>query len=171
MSDLGMRILSLLVIAALLTGCSTTSAQHQLDFAAVELSGESSTTSKPQPTEPAASEEPNYAVDRSAEIDIEDQSGSGSLVQIEEIRVGRSNTFLVIYDSDGIVLASTLVSPQSQPVNVELERTLAKSSRLEAVLYLDDGDGQFEIGEDSPLIDDEGELVHEDFDYTLTKNG
>jgi hypothetical protein len=166
-----MRILPLLLIVAMLTGCSTSSAQHQLDFASVELSGESSTASKPEPSVSEAPEEPNYAVDRSAEIEIEDQSGSGSLVQIEEIRVGRSNTFLVIYDSEGLVLASTLVSPQSQPVNVELERPLNKSSRLEAVLYLDDGDGQFEIGDDSPLIDDEGELVHEDFYYTLTKNG
>lgn len=166
-----MRILPLLLIVAMLTGCSTSSAQHQLDFASVELSGESSTISKPKPSDSEAPEEPNYAVDRSAEIEIDDQSGSGSLVQIEEIRVGRSNTFLVIYDSEGLVLASTLVSPQSQPVNVELERPLNKSSRLEAVLYLDDGDGQFEIGDDSPLIDDEGELVHEDFYYTLTKNG
>ena len=175
MSDLYVRFFALAIAVGLLAGCSANSTQHQLDFATVELSGAetgndqnidgSETSSSPD------AEEPNYAVDRSAEIDIEDQTGDGQLVQIEEIRVGRSNTFLVIYDSSGTVLASTLVSPQSQPVDVKLERTLTKSSQLEAVLYLDDGDGQFEIDQDSPLIDDEGELVHEDFEYIVSKNG
>lgn len=170
-----MRYFALALAVGMLAGCSANSTQHQLDFAAVELSGAetgknqnpdgSGTSSSPE------SEETNFAVDRSAEIDIEDQTGDGQLVQIEEIRVGRSNTFLVIYDSGGVVLASTLVSPQSQPVDVKLERTLTKSSQLEAVLYLDDGDGQFEIDQDSPLIDDEGELVHEDFEYIVSSNG
>lgn len=170
-----MRFFALAMAVGLLAGCSANSTQHQLDFAAVELSG--AETGNDQNTEASGdasspeAEEPNYAVDSSAEIDIEDQAGDGQLVQIEEIRVGRSNTFLVIYDSSGVVLASTLVSPQSQPVDVKLERTLTKSSQLEAVLYLDDGDGQFEIDQDSPLIDDEGELVHEDFEYRVSKNG
>jgi hypothetical protein len=36
---------------------------------------------------------------------------------------------------------------------------------------LDDGDGEFNLEKDSPLIDDENEIVHEDFDYTIAKNG
>ena len=170
-----MRYFALALAVGMLAGCSADSTQHQLDFAAVELSGaESSNNQNPDGSGTSSSpesEEPNFAVDRSAEIDIEDQTGDGQLVQIEEIRVGRSNTFLVIYDSGGVVLASTLVSPQSQPVDVKLERTLTKSSQLEAVLYLDDGDGEFEIDQDSPLIDDEGELVHEGFEYIVSSNG
>jgi hypothetical protein len=169
-----MRILSIVLIVGLLAGCSANSTQHTLDFAAVELSGGNNndpTTATPRPTQSEDPAESNYVVDRSAEIDIEDQLGSGEYVQIEEIRVGRSNTFLVIYNSAGTVLASQLVSPQSQPVNVRLERALSESGRLEAVLYLDDGDGVFEIIQDFPLIDDDGDLVHEDFDYTLTGTG
>lgn len=169
-----MRILSIVLIVGLLAGCSANSEQHTLDFAAVELNSKTdtgTTTATPKPTQSEESANSEYAVDRSAEIDIEDQLGSGEYVQIEEIRVGRSNTFLVIYNSAGTVLASQLVSPQSQPVNVKLERELSESARLEAVLYLDDGDGIFEIDQDSPLIDDDGDLVHEDFDYTVTRNG
>ncbi len=170
-----MRFFALALAVGMLAGCSANSTQHQLDFTAVELSGaETGNIQNSESSGDASSleaEESNYAVDRSAEIDIEDQTGDGQLVQIDEIRVGRSNTFLVIYDSSGVVLASTLVSPQSQPVDVKLQRALTKSSQLEAVLYLDDGDGQFEIDQDSPLIDDEGELVHEDFEYRVSKNG
>ncbi len=169
-----MRYFSLFLITTILTGCSTLPPENQLDFKVIELQGDRAPRDSEDNTavpEPESGSNVHFAVDRSAEIEIEDQIGTGEFVLIEEIRVGRANSFLVIYDSTGTVLAANLVSPQSQPVNVRLERPLTESAKLEAVLYLDDGDGEFNLEKDSPLIDDENEIVHEDFDYTIAKNG
>jgi hypothetical protein len=157
-----------------LAGCSSLPPENQLDFKVVELRGDQESNAQEDETVPPVTESDStvhFAVDRSAEIEIEDQIGNGELVFIEEIRVGRANSFLVIYDSTGTVLAANLVSPQSQPITVRLERPLTKSEKLEAVLYLDDGDGEFNLDKDSPLVDAENEIVHEDFDYKVAKNG
>ena len=169
-----MRYLSLLLATTLLAGCSSLPPENQLNFKVVELRGDQVANTKEDETETPATESDStvhFAVDRSAEIEIEDQIGNGELILIEEIRVGRANSFLVIYDSTGTVLSANLVSPQSQPVTVRLDRPLSKSAKLEAVLYLDDGDGEFNLDKDSPLVDAENEIVHEDFDYTVAKNG
>jgi len=101
-------------------------------------------------------------------VDIEDQEGDGTSLAIDEIKVGRANAFLVIYDTSGLVIAETLVTPQSQPVTLLLEIPLTRSQDLQAALYLDDGDGVFELDLDLPLLGEEGKLVHEDFFYKVT---
>lgn len=165
-----------LVAVVLLSGCSQSLPENKLDFAVVDLGSGSSSSTAAQPNEDSeageieseSESEQEYAVDKNAEIDIEDQSGDGKVIAIEEIRVGRSSAFLVIYNQVGVVLGKSLVSPQSQPVNIALQVPLTESAKLEAVLYLDNGDGVLNLSEDLPLIDHEGELVHEDFSYKVS---
>jgi hypothetical protein len=156
-----MKRLFALVAVLSLAGCTVT------DPVFVQFEGIKLASASAQPTTTPSSGSIDYVVDQSAEIEIEDQTGSGLSVLIEEIKVGRDGTFLVIYDSTGLVLASTMVSPQSQPVMVPLDIPISKSQELQAALYLDNGDGAFSLNSDSPLIDYEGDLVHEDFDYEL----
>jgi hypothetical protein len=143
-------------------------------------SPEPETTASAQPSEPSSSDsdgdsnsnpaasDQEYALDLQAEIDIEDQSGDGARIALDKIQVGRNNAFVVIYNSAGEVLATALVTPLSQPVNIALQTPITSSQELQAVLYLDDGDGKFELSEDLPLIGEENELVHEDFSYRVT---
>lgn len=161
-----MKRLFALVAVLSLAGCTATD-PVLVQFESIKLGSASA-----RPSTTPSSGSIDYVVDQSAEIEIEDQTGSGASVLIEEIKVGRDDTFLVIYDSTGLVLASTMVSPQSQPVMVPLDIPISKSQELQAALYLDNGDGVFSLNSDSPLIDYEGELVHEDFDYELvSQNG
>ena len=158
------------VVAALglvaLTGCSVQSTQPQLGFNQISLGSQS----RPAATPTQIPRDSDYAVDSRAEIDIEDQRGRGDSVVIEELRVGRDNTFLVIYDTRGLVLASAKASPQSQPVQVPLDIPIEVSQELEATLYLDDGDGVFNLQLDRPLVDYEGDIVHEDFYYRVVRD-
>jgi len=163
---MGMKRLLALTVLLSLAGCSAQAPNQVVEFGQITL-----TDSEPAPVTTPTNQEVSFVMDASAEIEIEDQRGDGRSVEIEEIRVGREGTFLVIYDGTGLVLATALVSPQSQPVNVELDVILERSQELQAALYLDDGDGEFSIASDSPLVDDEGEIVHEDFDYELVTNG
>ncbi len=107
--------------------------------------------------------------DPEAELEIDDQVGDGLRVLLDDVETGRSNTFLVIYDSQGLVRATMLISPTYLPVSIGLTPGLESSQTLQAVFYLDDGDGDFELNEDSPLIDDDGDLIYESFDYEIAE--
>ena len=176
-----MRKVAVVVLMLSLAGCSTSSAAPMEDLEAITLGQQhsggntSAANGSGEGDQPSDSDEPQpdaptYARDRYAEIDIEDQTGDGSSISIDEIEISGGNSFLVIYDSTGLVLASALVTAQSQPVTIKLDYPLASSQELEAALYLDDGDGEFSLASDFPILDDEEELVHEDFYYRLTSD-
>lgn len=161
------RLAALIVLlgsALTLTGCSNAPAQEFQSFENIVLGDNPA----PAPTQTFDPEGQQYATDPTAEVDIDDQSGNGESLAIDEIKVGRGSSFLVIYDSSGVVLAQTLVTPLSQPVTIFLDAPLESSQELQAALYLDNGDGVFQLDKDLPLLDEEGELVHEDFYYRLT---
>jgi hypothetical protein len=147
-----------------LTGCvANLAGTNKDDLAIVDLRENAETI---QPTE--SSEPKDNSYDRFAEIDIDDQSGDGTYIVIESLRVSRVS-FLVILDSTGSRLAVSEVSPQSQPVSIELDVRLSRSQELLAKLYVDDGDGIFNSELDKALLDDENESAEEDFDYRLIK--
>jgi len=157
-------LLAVLLATLTLNGCSSAPAKDFENFDAISL-GDNPAPAPTKTFDPAGQE---YANDPSAEVDIEDQEGDGTSLDIDEIKVGRANAFLVIYDTSGLVIAETLVTPQSQPVTLLLEIPLTRSQDLQAALYLDDGDGVFELDLDLPLLGEEGKLVHEDFFYKVT---
>jgi len=176
-------------LVLLLAGCSSTQSAPDLQFDSITL-GDAESVATAQPTtsdtpdpEPSEQEEPSqssepdeaaeteYAKDRYAEIEIDDQVGDGTMVEIDEIRISAADSFLVIYNNQGLVLSSALVTPQSQPVTVKLQVPVTSSQELEAALYLDNGDGIFDLTSDLPILDEEGDLVHEDFEYRLISDG
>ena len=155
----------ILASTLLLSGCSLAPEKNVDGLDVVRLDSQSN----PLPTKTLDPQGQEYANDQSAEIDIEDQSGDGTTLEIDEIKVGRGDAFLVIYNASGLALAEVLVTPQSQPVTIRLTQALEKSQPLQAALYLDNGDGIFELDSDLPILGEEGKLVHADFDYTVTK--
>ena len=103
-----------------------------------------------------------------AELEIEDQSGSGLEVSVEEASVSLGYGFLVVMNKAGEVLGYSVVSPDSQPVAVSLKNPLSSSQELIGELFFDNGDGVFSPDLDNPILNEEGESVREDFYYTLS---
>lgn len=113
----------------------------------------------PPPTNPAS--------DSIADLEVEDQMGNGSEVTVTSVMLGRGPAWLVITDLGGNVLGTKQVSPRTQPVTVPLQPPVTVSQELIATLYLDDGDGRFDADRDTPMVDEEAEIVSEDFDYVV----
>jgi hypothetical protein len=107
--------------------------------------------------------------DELAELEIEDQSGLGYEVTIEEVRLSLGDGFLVITNQDGESLGYSVVTPDSQPVVVSLTVQVTASQELIGELFLDNGDGVFSRDLDFPVSDKEGEIDREKFSYTLSK--
>ena len=159
-----LRIAALICLPLVLTGCSQAPEKDFVGFETLTLTAEP--TPDTQATETPKSEQ--FVNDPSAEISIDDQTGDGKSIKIHEIHVGRGNAFLVIYDEGGLVIAQAVVTPQSQPVTIYLDYQITQSQALQAALYLDDGDGLFQLDLDHPILGEEGKLVHEDFNYKVS---
>lgn len=162
---MGVKKVAIALAVLALAGCSTQNDSQLITFDRVELG-----SNPAQTAESAAPDVSGFVVDSAAKVDIDDQQGDGDSVAIEQLRVGRAGTFLVIYNSNGLVLATQMVSPLSQPVNIALDVELEASADLQAVLYLDNGDSIFDLRTDTPIVDGEGELVHEDFYYRVVED-
>lgn len=107
------------------------------------------------------------AYDPRADLDIDDQFGDGRSVVIDSVRVTRDGVHLVVLDERGSILGSQAVIPGVQPVQIDLARPVTTSGDLHAVLVLDDGNGRIDPGTDLPLLDDDDEIIEEDFEYYL----
>ena len=116
-------------------------------------------SSTQQPRMGADSAGPQGTVDPTADLDIDDQRGDGSQVIVESLATSLTGVTLVLLDSKGKTVAAIPVAPGVQPVAVELDVTLVRSQELRGVLMAPDGAGM--------LVDDEGEVVEEDFDYVI----
>ena len=116
----------------------------------------------PKPTEP-----PNPVFDNSAEIDIDDQRGDGRFIEIDEVEVGLGQSWLVIFNESGDIVASALVSPSVEPVSVLIISRLTNSQTLTAYLYLDDGDGVFDRFDDPLIRESPEKSLQEEFDYRV----
>ncbi len=104
-----------------------------------------------------------------SEIEIEDQSGDGTSVQIAEIQTSLAAGLLVIFRESGEILGYSKVSPTAQPVTLDLSTRLSFDSELVARLYADNGNGVFDSA-DLPVYerdDDDLERVEEDFEYEV----
>ena len=152
-----------LVAVATLSGCGgdTTGGAAVVESAPIVI-GDSPRVASPD-TDPLTV----MAYDPRADLDIEDQSGDGSAVVIESVRVTRDNVYLVILDERGSLLGAKPVPPGVQPVQVDLDRRIDTSGDYYGLLVLDDGDGTIDPDADRPLLDDDDEIIEEDFEYYL----
>lgn len=173
-----------LVTALLVTGCSTIAAP---DFELPSISlGESpipsvspspDQTAQPDQSKPTTSEsptaeptrEPERVSDGFAELDMEDQAGDGLSVEIEEVRLSLGKGILVIFDNQGQVLGSSQVMVKTQPVAITLTSPIQRSQKLVAQLFLDNGNGSFDQDLDTPILDHDGDLARESFEYKLSQ--
>lgn len=153
-------------LSILLTGCATAD-ESEVKLSAIDLRSSNSTSPTPTPSDFPSS---NPVSDSFAELELEDQSGQGDRVQVEEVRLSLGSGLLVISDLSGNYLGSAIVTPDSQPVAVQLDNKINISQELIGTLYFDDGDGVFSAESDFQIRDDEGEIVREDFDYQVTGN-
>ena len=130
----------------------------------------SKSTSKPQvnpTTEPKDQEE--EISDGFAELEIEDQSGSGLSIELEEVRLSLGKGILVIFDSQGQVLGFSQVTVKTQPVAIQFSSPIRKSQKLVAQLFLDNGNGTFDSDLDTPILDHDGDLARQSFEYKLSQ--
>lgn len=155
------------VTVALLSGC-TPSPTEVARFETITLGSPSSVAPTNEPTENPDENSP--VSDSFAELDIDDQEGSGFEVKVEEVRLSLGKAFLVISSSQGEVIGYAVVTPDSQPVVIELDGKVAFSQKLTAGLYLDNGDEVFSKDSDRALKDEDGDLVEEEFDYFVDGN-
>lgn len=147
----------------LICGCATTGSSNQT-LEKIQL-GQS-----PNPTPTSTLENPDggdSVFDRFAELDMEDQSGDGTQVEIEEVRLSLGNGFLVISTKAGDVLGYEAVARDSQPVVIELATPVSFSQELVGSLFLDNGDGVFSPDSDPAIWESKNELVRESFDYKV----
>lgn len=152
-----------LAVAALAVTAGCAGGEQPADRAAVEQGP----IELPAPSESLPVQNSLSAPDPVADLEIEDQSGDGSEVTVTSVSLGRESAILVITDLAGDILAVKKVSPRTQPVVVPLSQGVTSSQELVATLYLDNGNGDFDPAADTPMVDEEGEPVSEDFDYVI----
>ena len=155
----------LAVLAALtLTGCSSVSV-NEIELPTISLGQAQQPTTSPSenPSTP-----PKTVSDAYAELEMEDQSGDGFSVEIDEVRLSVGTGLLVITDSQGQVLGSSKVTLNTQPVTVLLTTPIGQSQKTYAQIFLDDGDGEFDLNLDTPILDEDGDLARESFDYEFS---
>jgi hypothetical protein len=142
--------------------------------------GEDPTVAPPEPDSgaeaeaegpvPDAGDVPTVVLDE-AELEAEDQSGDGTSVVVAEVELpGDTSGHVVVHlDVDGElgpVLGSAAVQPgETEELTVPLETPTEPPATLVAVLHVDDGDGAFDPDTDPRVLDDDGEVQSERFDY------
>ena len=95
--------------------------------------------------------------DTGAELEVEDERGDGRTVTIERASTSGGTGFVAVYSGDQL-LGSVPVG--SGTLTVQLDAPVPATGELQAVLFDDDGDSQFDGAKD-PRLDDE------DFDYSV----
>jgi hypothetical protein len=167
------------LLVAVLTACGDDDAPAEVGALTpiAVPSGSASAAPSGAPTTPAPAGSPSGAasaapsaatvVDDGAELEVEDQSGDGSGVRVESVRLSSGSGHVAVQTRDGQLLGSAPVTRGSQPVTIALDPPVTGSGELVAVLHADDGDGRFDPARDAVVVDDDGESEVEDFDYRL----
>jgi hypothetical protein len=164
-----------------LAGCSSDSdAPATVASSSSAPTSATTATSSPTSTSPAAtspSTTPSGAatnpflsgpetVDAAADVEIEDQSGAGTEVLVDRVRLSSGAGHVAIFTATGQLLGSAAVSDGATSVTVPLDPPVAGSGELIGVLY-GGGDSSFELGVTPRIVDEDGDAETEDFDYRL----
>jgi hypothetical protein len=137
------------------SGCASDAPPTALGPGIVTPGGASAgSASSPPPVDssatPTQSASPAPVRDDAAEIEVENQSGDGRTVRIQQAQLSRAG-FVVVYAKDGKrLLGSAKIKPSTdnRPITVRLDRRLTASAQLLVVLHADDGDGRFNVKQD-----------------------
>lgn len=177
MSSLGAGAAAVTLIA--LPACSSdTEGPATVASTATATSSDASTSSPAPtsaiaaPTEPGATASNSFlsgpeATDAAADLEIEDQSGAGTEVLVDRVRLSSGPGHVAIFTVTGQLLGSAPVSDGATAVTVPLEPPVDGSGELLGVLYGDGDGGAFTLGVSPRIVDEEGDAEIEDFDYRL----
>lgn len=159
------RVISIFFILSVLTSCATTSSTSlDLPTAAIKLDG--NVVSSPSPS---MSDKPlKPPSDPEAEIEIDDQSGDGTSLMIDEVEFSLNAVWLIIRSKQGELFHSELLTYGAKKASIQLMTPL-KSGEYLVSLHTDDGDGKFDSTKDLLIRGHEKEMAQEDFDYTRTR--
>ena len=176
-----MRLIGSALLVLVLAGCTTetpTSIPESIDLA--PGSSQQAEADSVEPEEIAPTNEPdsfgqpdaaavsNQVIDDS-DLEIDDQVGDGSSVQIAEIETNLASGLIVIFSPSGEVLGFAQASYSVRPVTIELSTPVTSDSELIAKFYADNGNGVFDSADLEVFErDDDGlEAVEEDFEYEV----
>lgn len=177
-----MRLIGAALLVLALAGCTTetpTSIPESIDLApssSQQADADLAEPGNPEPTtvpdssaEPVPAEGEASQVIDDSELEIDDQVGDGSSVQIAEIETNLASGLIVIFSSSGEVLGSAKASYSVRPVTIELSTPVTSDSELIAKFYADNGNGVFDSADLEVFQrDDDGlDAVEEDFEYEV----
>lgn len=90
------------------------------------------------------------------DVELEDQSGDGASVLVEEVQATEAG-WVVVLDSAGTVLGTASVPVgEVRDVTIDLTTPVSATGELSAVLHRDDGDGAFDTATDPAVLEDDG---------------
>lgn len=164
-------IVSMLFVLLVVTGCSSNvSAQLSLPSAPITLKENPSSSPSPSKSVSEIPSEPTKSMsDPSAEIDIDDQSGDGMTLMIDEVEFSLNSVWLVIRSKQGELFHFELLTYGAKKASIQLMTPLTTGEYLVS-LHSDDGDGKFNISKDRMIRGHEKEMAKEDFDYTRSSS-
>lgn len=150
-------VIAIAAVSVAACGGSTPSAEAGITLPAAPVVAPSAESSRATSTAaPATVRDPN------ADLEVEDQSGDGRTVRVDEVEASAPG-FVAIWTLDGVLLGSAPVRPDTVLLRVRLDAD-AGNRELRAVLYRDNGDGRFDPSAD-PVVTESGERVQETFEY------
>ena len=117
----------------------------------------SSSTADPSASTSGGPSAGEASSDTGAELSVEDQSGDGRTVSVEQATTTIGTGFVAVYRGDQL-LGSLPVG--TGPLTVRLDTPVTSTGELQVVLFGDDGDGAFD-GAVDPRLDEEN------LDYTV----
>ena len=94
---------------------------------------------------------------------MSDQSGDGSSVLVDRVRVEVPGFVVIVVDDGGEVVGSAAVAAGDSS-DVSVPTAISDSGEYEAQLYADDGDGEFDPATDQPVPADDDDDTDDDDD-------
>lgn len=163
---------SILITLLVASGCSVNASEPDgVPSEAISLSAsENQNNPSSSPTSnPTTSKSPKAVAlyDPSAEIEVEDQSGDGSRLKIDEIEFSLERVWLVVRSKSGELFHAELLSYGAKRASIQLQKPLVKGEYLVS-LHSDNGDAEFNEALEPVIRGEERELVREDFEYRRT---
>lgn len=107
--------------------------------------------------------------DDDAEVDVDDQRGDGTTVLVREVRLPTTDGHVVVIDprSRAVLGSAPVRAGTTRAVTIDLTTPVQAGGELVALLYADDGDGRFDPTTDAGVVDDDGDAVDEEFEFTV----
>jgi hypothetical protein len=100
-------------------------------------------------------------VDEDAELDVDDQSGKGRFVDVEEVQISNSEGLVVVCSLQGKRLLGWAPVPRSRNdrfARIALEEPITATGELLVLLLADNGDRQLDWAIDRVVTDDDDDI-------------